>query len=290
MKYNFRNNQLTKFNLVGVVEGHSDNAKIEVFKAASRLVPMVSFWEHGRDSGSGGLGLLIQEAFFKKFQYYSWDIISPLQCGRLTLIGREGWLDIYVVYADSRGFEHRKPLYNNLKAKMRPQQQAVSYLMGDWNFATCHYDRIFNPSYQYTGDNDKEEAKHFVKLLAKPCGFRELAQEEYTFHGGPERWDSRIDRIYSNSHLADVQDKDISCFRTNYKSRISDHSPVAFIVATKHKRDNVNTIPDWVCKHPDWDQLCTSEFSGGKLPEDPFQKLMKLQSSFHKVAKEITKE
>ena len=122
--------------------------------------------------------------------------------------------------------------------------------MGDWNFATCHHDRIFHPTYQYTGDNDKEEAKNFVNLLAKPCGFRELQQEEYTFHGGPERWDSRIDRIYSNSHLADVQDKDISCFRTNYKSRISDHSPVAFIVAAKHKRDNVNTIPDWVCKHP----------------------------------------
>ncbi len=56
--------------LVGVVEGHSDNTKVEVFKAANRLMPMVSFWEHGKDSGSGGLGLLIQEAFFKKFQYF----------------------------------------------------------------------------------------------------------------------------------------------------------------------------------------------------------------------------
>ena len=167
----------------GVVEGHSDNTKVEVFKAANRLMPMVSFWEHGKDSGSGGLGLLIQETFFKRFQYFSWDVISPLQCGRLTMIGREGWLDIYVVYADSRGFEHRKPLYNNLKTKMRPQHQTTSYMMGDWNFATCHYDRIFNPSYQHTGDNDKEEAKHFLNLLAKPCGFRELQQEEYTFHG-----------------------------------------------------------------------------------------------------------
>ncbi len=67
LKYNFLNNQLTKFNLVGVVEGHSDNTKVEVFKAASRLMPMVSFWEHGKDSGSGGLGLLIQEAFSRSF-------------------------------------------------------------------------------------------------------------------------------------------------------------------------------------------------------------------------------
>ena len=48
LKYNFLNNQLTKFNLVGVVEGHSENTKVEVFKAANRLMPMVPFGNTGK--------------------------------------------------------------------------------------------------------------------------------------------------------------------------------------------------------------------------------------------------
>ena len=131
------NSQLTMYDFVGVNEAHIDPEKCATFQEYHKLTPTYNFWlqgynDHGTASGvDGGLGILLTKAFAHRFTHFSTCDVLNGRCLRLTLMGPQGTLDLYTVYADCKHESERVKMYYELQKIISPQQEALTILMGD---------------------------------------------------------------------------------------------------------------------------------------------------------------
>ena len=164
-KFKKLNYQLTKFDFVGVGKAHVDTEKCAVYNATNSHEPSYNFWLSGEGGGDGGLGILITKKFAEQFTHFGVTEVSAQRCFRLTLVGPQGTLDLYSVYANPYSRAHRVQMYHDIKKVMRPQQERLTILIGDWNFVESDVDRINNTSQLYTGHSNVDEAKEFNRIV-----------------------------------------------------------------------------------------------------------------------------
>ena len=87
---------------------------------------------------------------------------------------------------------------------------------------------------------------------------REFTQPAHTCEN---RWGwSRIDRVFSNMHPADVITMETACYLVPHPRHMSDHSPVAFHVSPIRQRSSHRTIPAWTIAHEDFEAEVDAEF------------------------------
>ena len=79
---------------------------------------------------------------------------------------------------------------------IRPRAEALTLLLGDFNFVTSDRDRWCKPQGQWSRDGDRNEQQDFHRLLEEPPCLHELSQPHYTCDMGTAR--SRIDSLYNN--------------------------------------------------------------------------------------------
>ena len=96
--------------------------------------------------------------------------------------------------------------------------------MGDWNFVMHNEDRLCMRTMQFTGNTDRPLARTFQALL-DTNELHELEQLAYTHENTTAQ--SKIDRIYSNHHVADQLDKQFSA-STLPRTHLSTHKPITF--------------------------------------------------------------
>ena len=231
-----------------------------------------SWWSPGPSAATAGVGITAKNDFLALFERVKFEIIFPGRAAVLRLTGVLGSLDIYSVYfptGDSShaedmleagydpsvrvvsNFELREALRRRLASRMRPRDQTMSVIAGDFNFVTFPTDRICASSSTATGQRDYRDVAQWRKVLELPFGFHDLYQPEPTYASPDSR--SRIDRIYSNQHDTEFLDKTFTCTALHWNPALSRHRPLSFRKSVSETRGGMTRpIPDQVLDHPDW--------------------------------------
>ena len=220
-----------------------------------------------------GVGITVRSEFLKLFdRRIHFEVIFPGRAAVLHLAGTQGTLDIFTVYFhtgaaalagdlleagfDPAGrvvsnFELRGALRHRIAHRIKPRDQVMSLISGDFNYVVHAADRICPSAASNTGGRDHRESSCWRNLIEKPFGFHELFQPEPTYASPDSR--SRLDRIYSNQYDTEFMDKSFSCTALNWQPELSRHRPISFRkCVASHKKEFERPIGDQVLEHPDW--------------------------------------
>ena len=207
-----------------------------------------SYFSSGISARKGGIAVLVKRSFLDNFLSHSWEITSTGRVGCLHLTGKHGTLNIIAVYLDPASVHQQmrdiKSIRNLLDA------DAHNIVCGDWNFVEHPADRVCKNSASPAATQDRRVTDEWNRL-AQESNLQEFLQPEFTCetsHG----W-SRIDRIYTNMHKADLLNSRSHCRTLEHPRNLSDHSPVSFGYQKIHKRQGSN-IPSWIATHPDFEE------------------------------------
>ena len=284
--------------LLALQETHSTVGYARVWEEGKDTV---GFWSHHQPSGVAGIALLVRPAFLAQFypcHDRSWVEICQGRAAVLRLDGPTGSLDIFTVYLHSGQRQNaRMEIVRDIAAAMRPASQALSIMMGDWNFVTDPTDRYQANTATWTGAYDITEATNFVNLFSKQHQFVELTQPDFTHESGRNeaRGASRLDRIYANHHLMDQLDHEWGCSPLQWVKRLSHHRPVSFFRRTRaHDQDNDKPIDPSAFRHPEWKSLTLMEYAASISTETerpgPLRKLVLLKQAMTRVADRLKHE
>ena len=132
-----------------------------------------------------------------------------------------------------------------------PAQRTFTIFMGDFNFVTDKNDRREKGSEEGAGnDNDRIEAEIF-SARANTAGLHEIEQGLSTHMSGTTI--SRLDRCYTNGHIADQLNWRQSCDALAWQPQLSHHRPISYRkIAPPKKEGNAKPIPGWVTTKEDW--------------------------------------
>lgn len=89
---------LTRCDVVMITEAHGTTGRQQAWRTP---LGFRSWWSAGPTTGHAGIGIVVRDSFFAKFedtQREPWQAIWPGRAGRLQLRGREGALDLIVSY------------------------------------------------------------------------------------------------------------------------------------------------------------------------------------------------
>ena len=243
---------------VALQETHSSPERVTAFNQIFQD-RVRHFWSHCTQ-GKGGIGLLINASFLNRFAEYEWE---ELQTGRLAVLhlrGRDGALDIFVCYLDPHSSTERRITFQRISSTISPKAKVLSLLCGDFNFVPSREDRICKTSMAFTGQRDTNEHERFRRQVLMPAGMHELQQDEYTFAGGTAH--ARLDRAYTNMHVANQLDSVLVCCALEWCKHLSDHRPVRFgRVGRQHKRNRDAGVPAWTVEHEHWPDWVWEDFN-----------------------------
>ena len=245
---------------LAIQETHSDVGRARMLRCGPDVT---TFWSHNGSNHTAGVALWLRSSFLQQFdpiQPDSWQEHVPGRAASLHLQGPQGALHIYTVYMPS-GHQRaeRDAIIRALLPTLRPQTEALTLLLGDWNFTADPTDRFCRGTAEWTGAVDSEEASAFA-LTLKPHHFHELHQDEFTHSS--ERGESRLDRVYSNHHLMDQLDRDWGCAALAWAKPMSDHRPISmFRRARPSGMDGDKPLDPSVFKLPEWKPRALMEFS-----------------------------
>ena len=213
------------------------------------------FFSSGISARKGGVGIIIKRDFLNNFIVHKWIVAS---CGRvacLTLDGPYGSLNIIAVYLDPASVQEQlggiKCIQNQLKI------YAHNIIAGDWNFADQLADRIAKNTASTTVKQDPRPAAAWQKL-ATEFNIREFEQPSYTCENS-HGW-SRIDRIYTDMHKADLMNSISHCRTIEHPRQLSDHCPVSFGFR-KPQLAQRGYVPAWVAADPNFENAVTKVLS-----------------------------
>ena len=223
--------------------------------AALRLPPQVTaFWSNG-SSSQAGVGILVNHKFLQRFASVrpERDFIEVIP-GRIALLrlrGAEGNLDIVCMYADTHSSRERRAAMDALATVLKPQHLALTILAGDFNYVCDAKDRWNKDQGDWTGDGDMGDEKHFNERLGQPFQLYEWHQPEPTYNSAAAR--SRLDRVYTNQHLAHQLDRHYGAAALQWVPTLSTHRPLSFARSTPGGRQSSPApIPAWVAKEDDF--------------------------------------
>ena len=144
-----------------------------------------------------------------------------------------------------------------ISARIRPRSEALSLIIGDFNYVSSERDRFANEGMGWTGRQNLPEEESFCKAIGTPFGFCELSQEECTHSSALGR--SRIDRVYCNHFLADQLDRRIGCAALEWIPGLSAHRPLTFFRRKPSRKDRGSRpLPSAPMKDPEWAHRVTS--------------------------------
>jgi len=232
----------------------------------------LSWWSPGPSAATAGVGITIRSEFLRRFDECRPEVLFPGRALRLRLSGAQGSLDIISVYfptGDSTheddireagfevggrtvsNFELREALCRRLALRIRPRDQGVTVIAGDFNFVVNPLDRLCTSSCKNTGGRDHRDLARWRDLVETPFGFHELFQPEPTYASPDSR--SRLDRVYSNQWDTEFMDKAFSSTALRWTPHLSRHRPLSMRKSLPASTQNGNRpISEQVLAHPDW--------------------------------------
>jgi len=186
-----------------------------------------AFWSHGT-AQQAGVGLWIKESFLAKFPYWVWVELEVGRTAVLRLSGERGELDIFCGYLDASSSCCRQNSMKIVSNAVRCREKVLSVFAGDFNFVECAEDRWNLNAGEFSGanNNNDNDTKVFKKFLRDKAGFYEWDQPHFTCEAGGAR--SRIDRMYTNQHIAYQLDRVCSCSVLEWDLDLSRHRAISF--------------------------------------------------------------
>lgn len=157
-----------------------------------------SFWSVG-SSRATGVGLLVPEAFLAQFSGVRWEEILPGRAARLSLVGEEGRLDLYMLYfAGGDEAAQRFDMRELLSARSRDKNAVLSVCAGDFNWIARDEHRFTKNTGCFSGRSVRREEAHWKSCVLDPLDAHEPHQPDSTHHLPVSR--GRLHRVYWNSH------------------------------------------------------------------------------------------
>ena len=244
---------------VGLEETHSSKGRADMLKLPANLTAL---WSDG-SSRQAGIGIMLNRSFLENFNEIDpnlhWIEIEKGRAAMLKLAGKQGTLHIIVVYMDTKSACERKLLMDKISRFIRPKGEALTVMMGDFNFVTTEKDRWCKHNGKWSGGGDAAEETYFNKNLASQHGLYELSQEFFTCDSPLAK--SRLDRIYTNQHVSIQLDRMTSCQALDWCNDLSAHRMVSFEKTTPAARGLCGkAIPVFTIRREDWDDKVRAEY------------------------------
>ena len=241
-------------------ETHSATGRSHCFRGGPDVTP---FWSHGISTRTAGVALWVRQSFLQQFHPVTLDSCQEIAPGRaavLRLAGFLGDLDIYTMCMPSGGERPaREGLAHRIATTLRPQSQALSLMLGDWDFVVDPKQRFSRAPAEWTGSPDNAEAEAFADLFGKTHHFHELEQDGFTHASA--RGISRLNRAYSNHHFMDQVDREWGCAALSLVKTLSNHRAVSFFRRSRIPNgDGEKPIDPATLRHPDWKHRTPMEF------------------------------
>ena len=285
--------QLTRAHGITVLT-ETRESKERLLFLESMLPDWVQLYSSRINQQRGGVAIVVQSRFLQHFYGKpKWRVFITGRMARLEFSGSKGCLHVYAIYLSPEDPGERDKQLRRLADVIDP---AVHNLItGDFNFVANDCDRI-NKSDGSCHNNaaDKRNAATF-KEVAATCSLKEFAQDEFTCENS-YGW-SRIDRLYTNLHDADLCSMRFACNLLEHPRHLSDHKPVSLSISAGGHNTS-RSIPTWVTKHPEFKGELIEEFvarcehferCGRGLPSI-FDKFKLLKESVHRAAAFIREE
>ena len=209
----------------------------------------ISYFSSGIDARKGGIGILVKHEFMDQFNDVQWIVHKAGRLATLQMSGKAGRLNILVVYLDPSSKQQQLEEIDEIGKSI--VAGAHNIVAGDFNFAAASGDRISKSTAECNGNSDQKQAGRW-HYIAKTRGLREFQQHRFTCESS-FGW-SRIDRIYSDVHSANLIGMHSACGILEHRRRLSDHSPVSFELSYRKKPPKKDIIPPWIVHHEEFAQ------------------------------------
>ena len=268
---------LRKSDALLVTEAHGRVGRHKAWQAPAGFTAWRSA---GPAAGHSGVGIVLRDSFAEQFSSVAWRVLWPGRAARLALRGQEGALDLIVSYFHTGAEIQEADLYrvpddlranchtfSDIRALLRDRlsgrvsniNTVLTILAGDFNWVPTAGDRRSCCTSVATGGRDQREEAHFQAVLGARFQLNEMRQPEMTFANSSPR--SRLDRIYSNHHLAEQIDRHIHATAMEWKMHISDHRAVLFTLrAPQHLPEADRGIHLDSIRHPDFHRQVSLEY------------------------------
>ena len=200
------------------------------------------YFSSGISARKGGVAIIVKRFFLNNFQSHKWVVGSCGRVASLCLDGKNGKL-IIAVYLDPASVQEQ--LHGISCIKNLLDSTAHNLVAGDWNFVEHCADRIAKETAKTAAVQERRPTVEWQKL-AQEAGCQEFEQAQFTCENS-HGW-SRIDRIYTDMHKADLMNSMSYCSTLEHPRNLSDHSPVAFSFKKRVKTPGFY-LPAWVATH-----------------------------------------
>ena len=130
--------------------------------------------------------------------------------------------------------EERVKTIIKVSGVVRPSQNVLSLLFGDFNFTEYLHDRFQKSSGGWSGLSNSKTRESFSSHLRSKLGFEEWAQDQMTCETGIVC--SRIDRFYCNQHICEQLGKRMECSALPFPLELSAHRPLHFMKSSTTAR------------------------------------------------------
>ena len=245
-------------------------------------------WFSPGTSRRAGVGIIVKKQFLGQFDAAppNWIETVPGRAAVLQLRGNAGALDLHVVYfatgsdgmvvprgaaipagVDEDARRQRRQMRTALAGRMAPASEALSIVMGDFNWVARREDRVSKATGDATGQTDAAEERHAEEVLYQPHGLYELRQEEPTHENAACR--SRLDRAYWNADVAGQLDRSLLCSALEWVPHLSAHRALAFSrrASSRHLCDSAPIRAD-VIDHPLWPARVAAELHESRARQE----------------------
>lgn len=235
-------------------ETHSTTGRVT---AASLPSDIRAFWSHGSTT-VGGVGLWLSSSFLSRFGPVAEQDFTEIEQGRVAVLrldGPQGSLDVFSIYMPTGAAkEERARIRLQLARHIRPQDRALSVIIGDWNFVREREDRYSTLNEDWTGERDSLEHQEMVAQLLQPFGLYEMMQPAVTHRS--VLGVSRLDRAYINAHVVEQEFRPWTVAAMDWTGNLSAHRPLELArrqaQGDDHDRNSARPLPQGPARHPQW--------------------------------------
>jgi hypothetical protein len=169
-------------------------------------------------------------------------------------------------------------------------------IVGDFNFVTSDTDRISKTDVSCDGNSADKRNANTWHTFAETHAIKVFFQDDYTCENS-FRW-SRIDRGYTNLHVADVCAMRCACSLLDHPRHLSDHKPLSIVIAASQGKKKKGGIPRWVTAHEEFNAELDAEIRTrcddfvrcNRRDPSPFDKLRIFKESTYATARYIRRK
>ena len=269
------------------VHGNSE----DIGELASRITRHSFFGSFCRDSGSGGVLIIISEELRGRFTSCRSEEVER---GRALLVTLEGgglhplaFCCLHMVPEWSVGF--KRNFLDRVSGRSPKVGDACLVLGGDLNFPAVGEGRL-NVNTGRVSLSDEAVSAHFDNVFPELCEILGDRPTRRGFINGVLSVVSRIDRVFMNMLPSELLSRNASvCVLDdlNCIDLLSDHSPVLFSVGAVSRGGRCRGgVPGWVAERHDFPEHVSEQFERSMtcLVEEPFDRLRRYKEAMSRAA------